>query len=287
MRNTVQKQSNTYPVPFAALVILPAILLGVLAMIAGKEPPVLWGQQLAAWLILAFLAWLLRRFAVRIPAYVWDVLLLLLLAASLLGQGTDGVRRWLDLGVAHVNATMLVLPAILVVLCRVKKPYLVLIAAAAVVCFQPDLSQLTAFCAAALPLIWKCGTKRILQEGITVCLCILLRICLSVQTVVPPVPYTEGILSMLGNISGILVAVGWIALLLIPLFFVFGYYKKKSRPLLCLALYYTVTILFILDGHYPVPFMGFGLSPIAGYWLAYAVMVPEKDKDDPERGAAA
>ena len=86
MKRTDQKQSDACSIPIAALVILPAILLGVLAMIAGKEPPVLWGQQLAAWLILAFLAWLLRRFAVRIPAYVWDVLLLLLLAASLLGQ---------------------------------------------------------------------------------------------------------------------------------------------------------------------------------------------------------
>ena len=85
---------------------------------------------------------------------------------------------------------------------------------------------------------------------------------------------------MLGDISVIWMVVGWIALLIIPLFFGYGSYKKKSRPLLCLAIYYTVTILFILDGHYPVPFMGFGLSPIAGYWLAYAVMVPEKDGID-------
>ena len=31
-----------------------------------------------------------------------------------------------------------------------------------------------------------------------------------------------------------------------------------------------VLLLFVLTGAYPVPFMGFGLSPIAGYYLAHA-----------------
>ena len=268
--NTADRHSEKEAITKTALVILPAVLLGVFAMIAGHEPPVRWGLQIAAWLLFALAAWLLRRFAVRVPAYIWGILFLILQAATLFGHGADGVRRWLDLGMISINASMLVLPALLVVLCRMKTPYPFMICTAAVMCFQPDLSQLAAFCAGALPLVWRRGAKRIWQAGTTLCFCILAGICLFIPADIPPAPYSEGILTMLGNISAIWMAAGWAALLIIPLFFGYGYCKKKSLPLLCLAFYYLVTILFVLNGSYPVPFMGFGLSPIAGYWLAYA-----------------
>lgn len=268
------KRSDAIKITTLALVTLPAVLLGVFVMITGHEPLARWGLQLAVWPISAFAAWLLRRFADRVPAYIWGILFLILQASTLFGHGSDGVRRWLDLGIISVNASMLVLPALLVVLCRVKKPYPFIIIAAAVMCFQPDLSQLAAFCAGALPIVWQHGTKRIWKTFITICCCILGGICLFIPADIPPAPYSEGILSMLGNISIIWMAVGWAALLMIPLFFGYGYYKQNSLPLLCLAIYYMVSILFVLKGSYPVPFMGFGLSPIAGYWLAYAVTVP-------------
>ena len=257
-----------------ALVVLPAVLLGVFAMIAGKEPPVRWGLQLAVWLIFALAAWLLRHFAMRIPAHIWGVLFLLLQAATLFGHGAEGVRRWLDLGVISINASMLVLPALLIILYRMKNPYPIIICSAAILCFQPDISQLAGFCAGSLPIIWQCGTKRTLLTGMSLYFCILARICLFIPADILPMPYSEGILTMLGNVSVLLLMIGWAALLIIPLFFGYGYCKQKSRPLLSLAVYYLVTILFVLTEKYPVPFIGFGLSPIAGYWLAYAVMVP-------------
>ncbi len=271
-------EKNTIVKP--ALIILPAVLSGVFAMIAGHEPPVRCGLQLAAWLIFALAAWLLRHFALQVPVYIWVVLLLILLAATLFGHGTEGVRRWLDLGVISINASMLVLPALIIILYRMKFPYPFIICAAAILCFQPDISQLTGFCAGTLPLIWQRDTNRKWKAGMLLCFCILAGICLFIPAEILPVPYSEGILTMLGNISELWLTIGWAVLLIIPLFFGYGYCKQKSRPLLSLAIYYMVTILFILTGRYPVPFMGFGLSPIAGYWLAYAVMMPPGSAED-------
>ena len=178
-----------------------AVLLGVFAMITGHEPLTRWGLQLASWVVFASAAWLLRRFAVRVPAYIWGVLFLVLQAATLFGHGAEGIRRWLDLGMITVNASMLVLPALLVVLFRMKKPYPFMIIAAAVLCFQPDLSQLMAFCTGVLPLVWQHGTKRIWQISIPLCFCLLAGICLFIPAEIPPAPYSEGIITMLGNIS--------------------------------------------------------------------------------------
>lgn len=272
--NAADKHFEKNSIVKPALVILPAVLSGVFAMIAGHEPSVRWGMQLAAWLIFALAAWLLRHFATQIPAYIWGVLLLVLLAATLFGHGTEGVRRWLDLGVISINASMLVLPALLVLLYRMKNPYPFIICAAVILCFQPDISQLAGFCAGTLPLIWQRGTNRKWKAGMILCFCITAGICLFIPAEIPPVPYSEGILTMLGNISVLWLTIGWAVLFIIPLFLGYGYRKQRSRPLLSLAFYYMVTILFVLTGRYPVPFMGFGLSPIAGYWLAYAVMIP-------------
>ena len=45
----------------------------------------------------------------------------------------------------------------------------------------------------------------------------------------------------------------------------------RYMKLFCVALLSSVLLaallMFVLSGEYPVPFMGFGLSPIAGYYL--------------------
>ena len=87
-------------------------------------------------------------------------------------------------------------------------------------------------------------------------------------TALEPVAYCEGILGMLRKISPLLVIAGGIALALVSGYFVYRFFRTRSAVLLCLAIYYAAAILFSLTGEYPVVFMGFGFSPIAGYWLA-------------------
>ena len=95
-----------------ALLILPAIALGVFVMAYSGSSPVLWGQQIAAWLLFSLLSIRLCRAAKRIPPALWSILFLTALIATLFHTGLNGVKRWLDLGVLNVNAALLVLPAL-------------------------------------------------------------------------------------------------------------------------------------------------------------------------------
>jgi len=252
----------------SALLILPAVVLGVLAMIHGGVSPARWVQQIAAWAVFALLAWPLRRVAGKLSAAVWTVLLLIPLAATLLGEEVGGATRWLDLGVVNVNAAMLVLPALVIMLHRVSQPFPALLAAAAVLCLQPDLSQLAAFSAAMLPLLWSRRKERLFSLAGLLTLAASVVLCLLSPSSVEPVEYSEGVLAMLFALSPLLMAAGVVFLAAVPAFFGVRFLRLRQPHLLSLAAYYAVLMLFILPGTYPVPFIGFGLSPIAGYYLA-------------------
>ncbi|MBP3426932.1 MAG: hypothetical protein J6M47_01575 [Clostridia bacterium] len=278
MKHTAQPSVMRIPQPvMAALLLFPAVALGVAAMIAGGVSPALWGQQIAAWAIFALLAEPMRRMAARLPDGVKAGLLLLFLAATLADASAGGAKRWIDLGVFNVNAAQLVLPALLVILCRAGNPFPAVLITTAVLCLQPDLSQLAAFSAAALPLLWLRQKDRFWALFSLAALAALLVVCAFSPVTLEPLSYSEGILSMLGGRSPLLCAAGWLALAAIPACGLYAFLRRGALPSLCAAVYYAALLLFVLTGAYPVPFMGFGLSPIVGYYLAYACRKPAAD----------
>lgn len=248
------------------LLILPAVLLGVLGMIAEGISPAMWGQQIAVWTILSVITWLLPKPGKCLPAVVCCAALAAL-AATLLGAGAQGVRRWLDLGIFNINAAMLLLPLLLAALYGAKYSQLFLLGAAAVLCLQPDLSQLTALSAASLPLLWARRKERIPSLIAVILLPLLIFFCAGRPVSVEPVSYCENILAALSAISPLLTAAGVAALAVVPAYFFLQYRRHQSLPALSLSLYYAASLLFVLTGEYPVAFMSFGLSPIAGYFL--------------------
>lgn len=264
MRRLGQGRASVLP----SLMIFPAIALGVLAMICGGVSPALWGQQAGAWVLLALLAMPLRRVMARVSPQSLSVLFLVPLALALRGEAVGGARRWIDLIVFHAHAAELVIPALIVALHGLKKPHFMLLGAAVLLCCQPDLSQLAAFSAAALPILWRHREGRIPAALCTLILGALLAICVRIPVAIEPIDYCEGILAMLGNVSPLLPTVGWAALAAIPLCFAYRFLRRGQAQTLSLALYYAVWMLMALSGEYPVPFMGFGLSPIVGYALA-------------------
>lgn len=262
------KHHHEVRVLICALTILPAVALGIVAMIYSGIFPLLWGQQAAAWAVLALLTWLLCRTAMRVSAEILSILLLIFLAVTLLGQEAGGARRWINLVVFHVNAAHLVLPALIVMSYSLNKPWMVLLSAALILSLQPDLSQLTALFAAEIPVLLR-------QKKKQMWMCFLILGALLIRCAKAPIaleaePYCEGILTMLGDISYPLQVIGWAALMIVPLCGLIQFYTKRKAQALSIAMYYTVSLLFTLTGEYPVLFMGFGLSPIAGYYLAYA-----------------
>lgn len=269
------KTHNLSGASLRALLILPAIALGVLAMALGGVSPMLWGQQLAAFILFALLALPLRHAVRRVPASAWSVLLLLPLAAALWGPKAGGAQRWLDLAVFNVHAAMLVLPALLVVSCRVSHPCPILLAAAGLLCRQPDLSQLAALSAAMVPLLWRERRNLLWAAASAFLLAVMIIRCAMTPTSLEPVEYCEHILRMLYDLSPVLMLAGVASLVAVPAFFLLRS-PRGGRTMLCLAVYYAVIILFNGTGQYPAPFLSLGLSPIVGYWLAYAFETAQK-----------
>jgi hypothetical protein len=102
---------------------------------------------------------------------------------------------------------------------------------------------------------------------------------MSVSTIFEPVAYCEGILTMLGDISWALKVIGWIALLAIAAYFLCRFCKRQESFWLSLGIYYLMSMLFVLSGQCPVPFKGFGLSPVAGSFLANVCNSEKPDED--------
>ncbi|MBR3795301.1 MAG: hypothetical protein IKK34_04645 [Clostridia bacterium] len=256
--------------------ILPATALGMLAMVSGGVSPVIWGQQTAAFFVFACLAKLLKRAFRKIPVAMRAAALALILAATLLGVEAGGAKRWLDLGVFTVNAAMMVLPALLILISGMECPWPVMLCVMAVLSFQPDLSQLAAFSAAVLPVLWRYRERRVWSAASLLLMVLCMIWCVAAPTALEPVSYSEGVLPMLGGISVLLLAGGCLALALIPGMMAYRFCRKGETRLLSLAVYYGILLLFSFTGAYPVPFMGFGLSPFAGYWLAW-MCLPEEE----------
>lgn len=260
----------------SALAILPAVTLGILGMILTGISPVLWGQQAAAFLLCVLCVGPMRRAAPKVSLSILAPATMMVLASSLLGADVGGAKRWIDLGIFNVNAAFLILPMLLVLLSSMHGAALWGLCIAGILCIQPDVSQLSAFTAASLPLLWRNGKKCRWLLPYAAIQIVLLAICLHIPTAIDPLPHCEGVLIMLGELSPFLLLAGALSLVMIPMIWGYHFLKVRGRWILCLTIYYTVTILFGLTGEYPMPFMGFGLSPIVGYWFA-ALFSPDAE----------
>ncbi|OAT87600.1 hypothetical protein [Candidatus Arthromitus sp. SFB-turkey] len=72
---------------------------------------------------------------------------------------------------------------------------------------------------------------------------------------------------MLGEVSIWLYILGLISIFLIPIPFLIFSSEKNKIISICLALYYWIIALFSLLGDFPVPIIGYGSSPIIGYFI--------------------
>lgn len=275
MRDTEQYAGKS--IVSHALVILPAVALGVLGMLGTGVRSMLWGQQIAAYVIFALLACVLRKAARKVSPAVWIAVLYAFLAATLLFPAVGGAKRWLDLGIFNVHAAMLVLPAMLILLSHTACAWPLLLCTAGVLCIQPDLAQLAAFAAASLVILWQNRKRYGWSVLCAAAQAAMVVICLRIPTEIESVSYSEGILMMLGELSPLLLPIGVFALVLIPGAWGYRFFKARSLWMLSLTVYYVMIILFGLTGEYPMPFMGFGLSPIVGYWLA-VLLIPDAEE---------
>ena len=81
-----------------------------------------------------------------------------------------------------------------------------------------------------------------------------------------PVPYVEQIIFLVADLGIVWFILGVLSLLLLlgPFFF----YGKKNIISLSLGVYYLMVMIVTLFGNFPMPIMGYGISPVIGYFIA-------------------
>jgi cell division protein FtsW (lipid II flippase) len=261
---------------------LPAVAVGVLVMRASGIPATAWGQNLAACVVGLLLCFILAR---PRPSHRGDagllvagVLALGFLAATWLDPGLQGVHRWLRLGPVRLHAGALVLPLVLATLAGLERAgrrgasTLLSIATALVLVLQPDAAQATAFVAGCVVLL----LPRRPAEGHAwlrlVPLLALAGLSWLRKDPLAPVPHVEGIVGLAMELGTGWGAAAVASLLLLPVPFFAARKPGDDRAGLAIGTYVAVTILAAALGHFPVPVLGQGASPIIGYFAAIGLL---------------
>ena len=276
---TKRNHRMVYPI----LSILIPCILGIVGMVSKNVSILIWIQNLLVMLLLTPVCFFVSKKSLRLNDKAIVLLSAILLGLTFSGPNLEGVHRWLRVPFCTLNVATIVLPITWVALYRLieEKQYAISIPGIMVIvfllCFQPDASQLLAFSIPVMVLMLRSSVSGIIKGSLCgVLLVLTLKSWISLDTL-QPVDYTEGILTMLQDISIILYAVGIVSLFSIPVCFLIPC-KEKSRGICTgIAVYYWLMILSTFAGNFPVPFMGYGISPILGFF-AFLIWFVHDDK---------
>lgn len=227
--------------------------------------PVVWLVAGALSLFLASRGWLGAAMAPIALAVV---------ALSLIGPDQEGVHRWLDLGPVQLNAAALVLPTAIAAFDRTRAWLAIpcFVGVAAILAWQPDISQVAGFAFAAVILVSsRFGWRGALVTAAAASAAI--AFCLSRPDPLLPVAHVEGIFLLawsqqpaLAIATGASLAATCLAPLMLPAT------AELRGSAMALAGYFALTGAAFLLGAYPVPLAGYGLSFVIGWWLGFACL---------------
>ena len=254
---------------------VPALTVGASVMRGGGIATGIWILNVTAAVVglslaSAALAW--PKIVSGSRGFVpWLLLVgLALLGATLLAPDTEGVHRWIPLGPVRIHAGALLLPPLLVALWEASwvTSAIVALVVLLVLLLQPDAAQAAAFCAAWVGMA---GVRRGWKAPPVIIVSFLVAAaCLLRRDPLEPVPHVEGIVGMAASQGSILAAAALLSLAALPLAFVLF----LERPVgIVLALYTVGTLSAAWLGNYPVPILGYGVSPVLGYYGAVVMCV--------------
>jgi hypothetical protein len=132
---------------------------------------------------------------------------------------------------------------------------------------QPDASQLTGFAIPMMIILCSNTDKKRLRTFIVGILSILTFLSWVFLDNLPAIAYVERIVSLLANMGLIWLIIGVISLAILPIPFILFPPKNFKLPSICVGLYYIIILVSTLFGNFPVPLMGYGISPVIGYYI--------------------
>ncbi|HYJ05087.1 MAG TPA: hypothetical protein VEX43_08135 [Chthoniobacterales bacterium] len=211
------------------------------------------------------------------------------LAATFTVTGSMGVHRWIPVGPLTIHVGAICLPLFIVALGVLDAfggklrwgPMLLALAVAILLWLQPDAAQATAFAAAVFTLLMANKHRARAAWVTALVIAALAGWTWTRHDPLSPVPYVEGIIGLARQSGPVWLVASIAALAVLPLPFFLGSSGSRSAFVRALGVYWCVCILAPLFGHFPVPLVGFGLSPIVGYFVALGSLsvVPQPADD--------
>ncbi|MEV4779957.1 hypothetical protein [Burkholderia sp. LMU1-1-1.1] len=254
------------------------VLTGAMAIAATGGAASLWLRNPVMWCVTVALCAGVRRLRMP-PAWVATVMIAALALSILVGPNQAGVHRWLAVGPVQLNVAALIMPSAILLMDRGIRRNgqpgyaLAALGAAAMLAWQPDMSQLTALIAAAV--MWTVAQRRLRSLIVIVPIALLaLLICAGRPDPLDSVPHVEGIFHLAAEVSPMLPFFGGTCLLLTslsPLAFANDVDKRPAAA--GLAAYFLVSGFAWLYGAFPVPLAGYGISFILGWLIGATALV--------------
>ncbi len=266
----------------ASLSFLGAGAIGVLLLARNGASQRQLALQVTALVGGAIVAWTLARLG-RDRLLQWGthaaLLGLVLLGATLFGDGLMGVHRWIGAGPFRLHASSLACPLLLAGIALLHSngrhagaSALVVVAQTIHFC-QPDAGQATAFAAGVIAVLAVKASRPFVGA--------LFAIALAGATWTRPdplvgVPTVEGVVRLAGDLGRPFQVVAIASLAAIPIALATRMPpagEAASRSVGAgLVAYVAVIMLVPIAGNFPVPVMGFGVSPILGVAVTLGAM---------------
>ncbi len=267
---------------------LPGVAVGILVMYAHEISAAIYMQNFVFLIIcsaiaMAYMAWTSNSRIGEIGTIAMAIASVLFLASSFLSDGVEGVHRWIQIGPVHFNAAFIALPIVLIAINRLLEDgYLkicaVLVLATALLLFlQPDASMISAFSVALLPVMCTKRRHKLWNFAVVAILLFLSAVSWRNRDGLQPVSYVEDILVLAAESGWVYLSFCVSALLVMLWPFVRPNGFQQCRGIsISLGLFFLVLILSALFGHFPVPLIGYGISPILGYIISAAYVVKKR-----------
>ncbi|MBW9147637.1 cell division protein [Clostridium sp. CM028] len=261
------------------LMAVPSITIGGIAMYTTKVPIAIFVQNIFYLVLAGIISYfiLLKKSKVKNNASTNTttiIVAVILLFLTFISSGIEGVHRWVSVGPIKFYVAVIVLPIIIINLWELLQirdwwfSAAITIVISVLLALQPDASMLTAFAIPMIMLLWNKINNNIFRSCIVVLLSALIIISWVFLDGLQPVSYVENIVSLVASMGIIWLSLGVISLVILPLPFIFFSPKKYKLLSLSIGMYFIIILISTLFGNFPVPLMGYGVSPIIGYFIS-------------------
>ena len=258
------------------LLMFPSILIGSLAMISYGVSSSIWMQNFIIWILGSIIGIILIHKTKQMQSsksiHQRSIMIIILLVAPFLFKGIDGIQRWIQIGPLNFYVASILLPLLLIYLWKLveNNRYVYVIGVNFIVLFilllHPDAGQVTAFACASSMLCWTKIKNRLLNFLNLTMITTIVIISWIFLDDLAAVPYVEHIIFLVKDMGILWFLFGLISLIL--LLFPFFFYRKVTTISLTLGVYFLVMMLVTFFGHFPMPIMGYGISPVVGYIIS-------------------